>query len=435
MFVDETRVFAKGGPGGGGCMSFRRESHVPKGGPDGGDGGKGGDVVVVADGSVSTLISYHRHRHHKAERGRHGMGSRKDGADGADCVLTVPVGTLVTDDETGETIADLTHAGDRVVIANGGGGGQGNPHFVSPTRRAPAFAELGEPPEERWVRLELKLLADAALVGMPNSGKSSLIARMSAAKPKIADYPFTTLVPNLGVVSAGEHSFVMADVPGLIEGASEGHGLGHAFLRHIERSALIVHVVDLSGGWEERDPLHDLEVIDEELFAHAPALAERPQVVVGNKIDVEGAREVSERLMHRANELDRRYFAVSAVTGEGVDPLMLALGGMVYKLRKDAVAKEQVYEHVYAAPRHDPRGFEIKDLGPREFEVTGVGVVRMVVKTDLRNDEAVAYLQRRLAGAGVERALLEHGVHEGDDVTIGPVTFEFQPTAWGGAYE
>jgi GTP-binding protein len=243
VFIDEVTIHVKAGDGGAGCMSFRREAHVPKGGPDGGDGGRGGSVVLVADLSLSSLIDYRFKHHFKASRGTHGKGSRLDGARGEDLRLRVPLGTVVRELETDRILGDLTHQGEELVIADGGHGGRGNPHFTTPTRRAPAFAELGEPGELRSVVLELKLLADAALVGMPSVGKSSLIARMSAARPKIADYPFTTLVPNLGVVKAGERSFVMADVPGLIEGAHEGKGLGHAFLRHIERTALIVHVV------------------------------------------------------------------------------------------------------------------------------------------------------------------------------------------------
>ncbi len=259
MFVDKVHIYVKGGDGGAGCMSFRREAHVPKGGPDGGDGGHGGDVVLVADSSLSSLIDYRFKHHFKAQRGTHGKGSKMHGARGEDLILRVPVGTIVReysedDKVAGELIADLTHDGERVIVAEGGIGGRGNTHFVTSTRRAPAFAELGEPADDKWIELEMKLVADAALVGMPSAGKSSLISKMSAAKPKIADYPFTTLVPNLGVATSGDLSFVVADVPGLIEGAHEGRGLGHEFLRHIERTALIVHVVDLTGDYEQRDP-------------------------------------------------------------------------------------------------------------------------------------------------------------------------------------
>ncbi|MEE0345435.1 MAG: GTPase ObgE, partial [Adlercreutzia sp.] len=301
MFIDKVRINVKGGNGGAGCMSFRREAHVPKGGPDGGDGGHGGNVIVVADASVSSLIEYRFKHHFKAERGTHGRGSRMHGATGEDLVLKVPVGTVVREyfeeeGEVGEMIADLTHDGESVTVARGGMGGRGNIHFVTSTRRAPAFAELGEPAEERWIELEMKLMADAALVGMPSAGKSSLIAKMSAARPKIADYPFTTLVPNLGVATSGDLSFVVADIPGLIEGASEGRGLGHEFLRHIERTALIVQVVDLTGDWEGRDPLEDYEIIKNELALYADELAARPRIVVANKIDVPGTEEACEAL-------------------------------------------------------------------------------------------------------------------------------------------
>ncbi|MDH4140790.1 MAG: GTPase ObgE, partial [Coriobacteriia bacterium] len=295
-FIDEATIVVRGGDGGAGCTSFRREAHVPKGGPDGGDGGRGGNVTLEADASVSNLLAYRYKRHYKAQRGTHGQGSQRNGARGEDTVLKVPLGTVIRDADTGDVLGDLIQQGDRAVVAEGGHGGRGNVHFVTPTRRAPAFSELGEPAEERRIVLELKLLADVALVGLPNAGKSSLIACMTAARPKVADYPFTTVVPNLGVAGAGERSFVIADVPGLIEGASEGKGLGHGFLRHIERTALIVHVVDLTGGYEGRDPVGDVELIEFELESHARELAERPRVLVGNKSDVGGTAEASRRV-------------------------------------------------------------------------------------------------------------------------------------------
>ena len=283
QFTDICRINVKGGDGGAGCMSFRREAFVPKGGPDGGDGGHGGDVVIQADAQLSSLIDYRFKHHFRAEAGTHGKGSKKDGADGRDLVLKVPMGTVIRelDPSTMEAsyeIADLTHDGERVIVAPGGTGGLGNPHFVTSTRRAPAFAQKGEPAIEHWIELEMKLMADAALVGFPSVGKSSLIARMSAARPKIADYPFTTLVPNLGMVRAGEYSYVVADVPGLIEGAAEGKGLGHQFLRHVERTALILHVVDITGSYEGRDPLEDYRIINDELRRYASELADRPQI-------------------------------------------------------------------------------------------------------------------------------------------------------------
>ncbi len=373
MFIDKVRIFVKAGDGGAGCMSFRREAHVPKGGPDGGDGGKGGDVIVQADRGCSSLIDYRFKHHFKATRGTHGKGSKMHGANGEDLILKVPVGTVVREyseetKETGEIIADLTHDSESIIVARGGVGGRGNTHFVTPTRRAPAFAELGVPAEECWIELEMKLMADAALVGVPSAGKSSLIARMSAAKPKIADYPFTTLVPNLGVVKTADYNYVIADVPGLIEGAHEGKGLGHEFLRHIERTALILHVVDLSGGFEGRDPVEDYQIIKNELKLYASELADRPCIVVGNKIDAPGAEQAAQRLAEvvkadslalvDGNEfvespLNPRLFLTSAVTGQGLDALMAATGQKVRQLREEARAAldsqeqyEQVWQHL-----------------------------------------------------------------------------------------
>lgn len=424
MFVDEATISVKAGDGGAGCTSFRREAHVPKGGPDGGDGGRGGDVVLIGDATVSSLLDYHYRRHFKATRGVHGKGSVRHGANGEDLVLPMPLGTIVRDADSAEVIADLTYDGQRVLVAKGGHGGRGNIHFVTPTRRAPAFSELGEPAEERRITLEMKLMADAALVGMPNAGKSSLIARMSAARPKIGDYPFTTLVPNLGVARAGEHSFVLADVPGLIEGAHEGVGLGHAFLRHIERSALILHVVDLSGGWEGRDPLDDIAVIDRELALHAEDLASRPRILVGNKSDTESAAEASAAVRAYAQTHDIEYFEVSALTGAGVDQLLLAVGARVHDLRRAAVRSESV-EQVYTPRPVRHAAFKVTRSGAHSYRVSGESVERMVIMTEMANEEAVAYLQKRLVKAGVERALEDAGAVDGDEIAIAGATFEF----------
>ena len=424
MFIDEVTIHVKAGDGGAGCMSFRREAHVPKGGPDGGDGGRGGNVVLRAEPAASSLIDYRFKHHFKADKGIHGKGSRLDGARGGDLVLRVPLGTVVRDLETGEVLGDLTHAGDTLVVAEGGHGGRGNPHFTTPTRRAPSFAELGEPGEERSLVLELKLLADAALVGMPSVGKSSMIARMSAARPKIAEYPFTTLVPNLGVVRAGQRSFVLADVPGLIEGAHEGKGLGHAFLRHIERTALIVHVVDLSGGWEYRDVLEDYDTIENELALHARELAERPRVVVGNKADTEGASERSAMLRERAEREGLPYFEVSALTGAGIDALSRDVAERVHDLRT-AAPREEAVETVY---RHRPKQkheFTVRNLGGGVFKIEGRHIERMVIMTEWDNEEAVAFLQKRLVRAGVEQALIEAGARDGDEIRIVERSFEF----------
>ena len=427
MFIDEVKINVKAGDGGAGCMSFRREAHVPRGGPDGGDGGRGGNVVLEADPAFSSLIDYRFKRHFKADRGTHGKGQIRHGAGGEDMVLKVPLGTIVRDSNTGDVLGDLTAPGQRLTVAHGGHGGRGNPHFVTPTKRAPAFAELGEPAEERWIELEMKLLADAALVGMPSVGKSSLIARMSAARPKIADYPFTTLVPNLGVVKAGGRSFVVADVPGLIEGASEGKGLGHEFLRHIERTALIIHVVDLTGSYESRDPIEDYEIINRGLELHAAELADRPRVIVGNKADVAGTEANSQALRERAEADGARYYEVSAVTGHGLDPLILMVGEMVHELRT-AVTHVQA-SATHRVWTHDARGdreYTVRNLGGGVFEVVGRGVEGMVIMTEWNNEEAIAFLQKRLVKAGVEKALAEAGAVDGDEIRIGGKAFHFE---------
>ncbi|MCI2242572.1 GTPase ObgE [Adlercreutzia faecimuris] len=449
MFIDKVRIHVRGGNGGAGCMSFRREAHVPKGGPDGGDGGHGGNVVIQADASVSSLIEYRFKHHFKAERGTHGKGSRMHGAQGEDLVLRVPVGTVVREyfedsKETGELIADLTHDGETVTVARGGMGGRGNIHFVTSTRRAPAFAELGEPAQEGWIELEMKLMADAALVGMPSAGKSSLIAKMSAARPKVADYPFTTLVPNLGVATSGDLSFVVADIPGLIEGAHEGRGLGHEFLRHIERTALIVHIVDLTGDYEGRDPLEDYDIINRELALYAADLAERPRIVVANKIDVPGTEEVCERLAERVradsvaaaggdefapSPVDPKLYRISALTGAGVDSLKAAIATKVHELReaaRDAAAAEVQYEHVWEHRREAREArFDITREGDA-FRVTGGRVERMVVQTDWENEEAVTFLQHRMKRLGVDDALRKAGALDGDEIRILGYSFEYE---------
>ena len=432
MFIDEVTIHLKAGDGGAGCLSFRREAHVPKGGPDGGDGGHGGNVVLYADPGISSLIDYRFKHHFKAEKGVHGKGSKLDGSRGEDLRLRVPVGTLVKDASSGEVLADLVSIGQEYLAAEGGYGGRGNPHFVTATRRAPAFAELGEPGEERAITLELKLLADAALVGMPSVGKSSIIARISSARPKIADYPFTTLVPNLGVVKSGDTSFVCADIPGLIEGASKGKGLGHDFLRHIERSVLILHIVDLSGGWEGRDPVQDFEIISAELAEHEKGLADRPVIVVGNKLDSEGAHERSDRMRQYCKAHGLPYFAVSAATGEGIDSFVRGVGTRVAEERV-RLAEHDEKEHeahvdmryVYRVRQSDQKRFHVVREGDRVFRVNGRGIERWVVQTEWENEEAVIFLQHRLKRAGVEDALVEAGAQAGDEVRISGRAFEF----------
>ncbi|MGQ9497351.1 MAG: GTPase ObgE [Desulfotomaculales bacterium] len=413
MFYDEARIYVKGGDGGNGCVAFRREKYVPRGGPAGGDGGSGGSVVLRADPQLATLIDLRYRRHYKAERGGHGMGKNMHGRDGEDLVLRVPVGTVVRDAATGEVLADLVEDGQQVVVARGGRGGRGNARFATSTRQAPAFAEKGEPGEEKWLKLELKLLADAGLIGFPNAGKSTILARVSAARPKIADYPFTTLAPYLGVVRAGEgESFVLADIPGLIEGAHQGAGLGHRFLRHIERTRLLVHVVDVAGSGG-RDPVEDFAVINRELAAYDPELALRPQVVAANKIDLPGAAKNLARLREALGE---RYevYPVSALTGEGLDRLVYRIAALLKELPRPRPAA--------AAPTKPRETLAVKRRDD-VWVVEGERVERQVAMTDFENPEAVQYLQHTLRRLGVEDALRTKGAKNGDTVAIGGVEF------------
>ncbi|WP_417229712.1 GTPase ObgE [Thermophilibacter sp.] len=434
-FTDLSHINVRGGDGGAGCMSFRREAFVPKGGPDGGDGGRGGSVIVEADPQLSSLIDYRYKHHFKAERGTHGQGARRHGRDGDDLVLRVPVGTVVRElDPVTQTpvfdLADLTSPGERVVVAPGGAGGRGNIHFVTSVRRAPAFAEKGEPAREHWIELEMKLMADAALVGMPSVGKSSLIARMSAARPKIADYPFTTLVPNLGVARAASgQSFVVADVPGLIEGASEGRGLGHQFLRHIERTALILHVVDVTGGYEGRDAVEDYRTINEELAAYASELAERPQIVVANKCDLPETEGAVARLREAAEADGREFFAVSAATGLGLDALVNRCAAEVSRLRAEAAASAPVVdlsERWERERERRDRRISVRREERHAWRVSGSQIERMVIQTDWENDEAVAYLQHRFERCGLDDALAKAGAVNGDEVRILELAFTFE---------
>ena len=434
-FTDFAHINVKGGDGGAGCMSFRREAYVPKGGPDGGDGGHGGDVIIEADAQLSSLIDYRYKHHFRAERGTHGQGARRHGRDGEDLVLKVPLGTVVRElDATTQKpvydIADLTQPGERVIVAPGGMGGRGNIHFLTSVRRAPAFAEKGEPAIEHWIELEMKLMADAALVGMPSVGKSSIIARISAARPKIADYPFTTLVPNLGMVRARDgSSFVAADVPGLIEGASEGKGLGHEFLRHIERTAIILHVVDVTGGYEGRDAVEDYRTIDAELAAYASELAERPQIVVANKCDMPGTEDAVAALKAAAEADERPFFAVSAVTGKGLDALVDACSSRVAEIRSQIVATapaEGANEAWERTRQRRDRTISIERVSAHVWRVSGGAIERMVVQTDWENDEAVSYLQHRFERMGFDDRLAKAGVVTGDEVNILGYSFTYE---------
>ncbi|MDP8970077.1 MAG: GTPase ObgE [Actinomycetota bacterium] len=421
MFVDQVKVHVKGGRGGNGVTAFARQPYEPRGRPSGGDGGDGGSVVVRATADVATLADYHHRPHRAAGNGGHGQGDLRRGRDGADEVLLVPLGTVVKAAD-GQVIADLVRPDDECVVAAGGRGGRGNAAFKSPARRAPRFHERGEPAPERWVSLELKLVADVALVGFPNAGKSSLIARLSAARPKIADYPFTTLAPNLGVVRVDDLDFVVADVPGLVEGASRGRGLGDRFLRHVERAGVLVHVLDCAS-WE-RDPRDDLVTVVEELRAYLPELVDRPAVVFLNKVDADP--ETAEIVRPDLEADGWTVLAGSAVTGHGVQELRHLLAGLVVRARAEAgtAADELAARPVLRPATADDITVERAGDG---FRVSGERVERWVAMTDLDNDDAVRYLQGRLARAGVERRLVEAGARRGDSVEIAGATFDFDP--------
>ena len=415
-FVDEAKIKVTSGAGGNGAVAWHREPYKPKGGPDGGDGGDGGSVILRADRSIGTLLEVRDHPHIKAERGGHGAGKRRHGAKGKDRIVLVPEGTIVYD-EDGRVLADLAREGDQVVVAPGGRGGKGNARFATSTRRAPAFAQKGEPGVERSLRLELRLLADVGLVGFPNAGKSTLVSRISAARPKIADYPFTTLVPNLGVVRTGDVSFVVADIPGLIEGSHEGKGLGHRFLRHVSRAAVLVYFADLTA--DDRDPASDVDVLRRELTEFDPDLAARPSLIVASKVDA--GRDRLPQVLERWPDA----LPISAVTGEGIDELVGRLAVSVTKARAERPAPVGYVRHVVA---DDPIRVEREDGA---WRVRGRRAERAVDTTDLDNDEAVARLQERLIKMGVERMLEEAGAREGDEVRIGKEAFDFEPESEG----
>ena len=434
-FVDRVVIHARAGNGGNGCASVHREKFKPLGGPDGGNGGRGGSVVFVVDPQVHTLLDFHFHPHVVAPSGKQGAGSNRDGAAGADLEVKVPDGTVVLD-ENGRVLADLVGAGTRFEAASGGRGGLGNAALASRARKAPGFALLGEKGEVRDLTLELKTVADVGLVGFPSAGKSSLVSTISAAKPKVADYPFTTLAPNLGVVSAGEQTFTVADVPGLIPGASEGRGLGLEFLRHIERCAVLVHVVDCATLEPGRDPVSDIEALEAEIAAYTPTLqgdsmlgdlAERPRAVVLNKIDVPEARELAEFVRDDiAENFGWPIYEVSTVTREGLRPLIFALWDMVaaYRAAQPEVAPRRPVIRPVAV---DESGFTVEPDGSGGFVVRGVRPQRWVAQTNFDNDEAVGYLGDRLARLGVEDELLKLGAKPGCAVTIGEMTFDWEP--------
>jgi GTPase len=436
-FADQVTLHVQAGNGGNGCASVHREKFKPLGGPDGGNGGRGGDVILQVDASVATLLDYHRRPIRKASNGKQGEGSHRTGADGADIVVKVPNGTVVKT-EDGEELADLVGMGTTYVAAQGGRGGLGNAALASPRRKAPGFALKGEQGESSDLVLELKTIADIGLVGFPNAGKSSIIAAMSAARPKIANYPFTTLIPNLGVVEAGDTQFVVADVPGLIPGASEGKGLGHDFLRHVERCAALVHVLDCATQEPGRDPVTDLATIQEELRKYADAtgtdLTTRPQLVVLNKIDVPAARELADLATEEITGY--QTYEISAATGEGLRQLGFAMAEVVRADRETKPVEEaarQIKRPTIMLKAKDDPGFEIIRTAEGSFFVVGEKPRRWVQQTDFSNDEAVGYLADRLARLGVEEALKAAGAEPGADVLIGDpddaVVFDWDPGA------
>ncbi|HYL52309.1 MAG TPA: GTPase ObgE [Acidimicrobiia bacterium] len=404
-FVDVAQLNVKGGDGGAGAVSFRREAHVPKGGPDGGDGGRGGDVWLRANRNVASLLAFRDHPHRKATSGKHGAGKKLFGKAGDDLVVDGPEGTSVSAAD-GALLADLVRHGDRWLAARGGRGGRGNARFLSNARRAPSFAEQGEYGEERWLRLEMKLLADAALIGFPNAGKSTMISAVSAAKPRIADYPFTTLEPHLGVVRFHDHEFVLADIPGLIEGAAEGKGLGHQFLRHVERARALVILVDLAPV-DGRSAAEQERVLLGELRRYRPDLLDRPRVVVGNKADVA--------------TVPFHGIRVSAVTHAGLDELLGAVATIVEEAR---AAEDEPDAYVVLRPAE--QGFSVVREGTHEWRVRGRPAERAVALADLTNPEAMTYVQQRLARMGVERALARAGAADGDVVRIGEIELTYE---------
>jgi GTP-binding protein len=427
-FVDRVTLHVYGGKGGNGCASVHREKFKPLGGPDGGNGGDGGSVILRVDPDLTTLVDYHRESHRRAANGQPGRGDHANGAGGDTVVLPVPNGTVVTDAETGVQLADLTGTGAEFVAAQGGRGGLGNAALASSTRKAPGFALLGEEGDARIITLELKLVADVGLVGYPSAGKSSLIAAISKARPKIADYPFTTLVPNLGVVIAGDVTYTVADVPGLIEGASAGRGLGHDFLRHIERCAALVHVLDCATFEPGRDPLHDLDAIEAELAEHG-GLEDRPRLLALNKIDVPDARELADIVTDDLAARGLPVFAISTKTGEGLQALTFAMAHLVAARRAAAPPPTPVRIVLKPKPVGGQREFTVQ----REREVwrvRGDKPERWVRQTDFGNAEAVGYLADRLHRIGIEDTLLELGARAGDGVAIGgedAVVFDFAP--------
>lgn len=426
MFVDRVKIYVKGGDGGNGMVAFRREKYVPKGGPAGGDGGRGADVVFEVEEGLRTLMDFRYQRHFKATRGEHGMSKNQHGRGAKDMIVKVPPGTVVMDAETEAVIADLTEHGQRAVIAKGGRGGRGNTRFATPANPAPELSEHGEPGQEREVILELKLLADVGLVGFPSVGKSTLLSVVSSAKPKIAEYHFTTLVPNLGMVETDDgRSFVMADLPGLIEGAHSGVGLGHQFLRHIERTRVIIHVIDMAST-EGRDPINDYQTINKELEEYNLRLTERPQIIVANKMDMPGADENLAEFKAQLQE-DYPIFPISALTRKGLRELLFAIADKLEETPEFPLyeLEDESTHHVLYKHEKEQKEFEISRDPDGSFVLSGDAIEKLFKMTDFSRDESVRRFARQLRGMGVDDALRERGAKDGDIVKLLDYEFEF----------
>ncbi|MDO6355352.1 MULTISPECIES: GTPase ObgE [unclassified Caloramator] len=420
MFVDVAKIYVKAGDGGHGAVSFRREKYVPFGGPDGGDGGKGGDVIFVVDKGLRTLLDFRYKKKYIAMSGENGGTNNKFGKDGEDLVIKVPPGTVIKDAETNRIIADLKDESDVAVVAKGGRGGRGNTKFATPTRQAPNFAEPGMPGEERWIVLELKLLADVGLVGFPNVGKSTILSMVTGAKPKIANYHFTTLTPNLGVVDLpGVKSFVLADIPGIIEGAHEGAGLGIDFLRHIERTRVLIHVVDVSGI-EGRDPIEDFYQINEELKLYNEKLSKKPQIVAANKMDIPGAEENFERLKAEMDKHGIKVFKISAATNQGLKELMQYVGQVLENAPYDEEPLGEFY-----IPEDKKFTYTIKRADDGAFEITGSFVDRLLLSVNIYDSESLKYFHKVLERKGIIEELKQMGIKDGDIVRMNDFEFEF----------
>ena len=422
IFIDRVKIFVKSGKGGDGCVSFRREKYIPNGGPDGGDGGDGGDVIFEVDSSMSTLFNFRHQKHYTATAGEPGAGKNCHGKDGADLILKVPKGTLIRDFESNKIIADLAKEDSRVVLLSGGRGGQGNQHFATSTMQAPKYAQPGQLAKERWITLELKSIADVGLVGFPNVGKSTFLSRVSNAKPKIANYHFTTLTPNLGVVDMYGDSFVVADIPGIIEGAAEGVGLGHEFLKHIERTKVLLHVVD-AAGTEGRDPLEDLEKIRLELEKYAPQLLEKPQLIAANTMDAAYDDSSLKEICAVYEPLGIKVFPISAVSGQGVEELLREIYNILQTLPKETTEYASEIDINLIKEENEPINIYIDEDGV--FVVEGKAIDKMLGYTNLETEKGFRFFQNYIEEEGINAELKKLGIQEGDVVRVGYLEFEY----------